>query len=90
MAIINKEQLNKQLDKITIYKNEEDIILGELKIKLNSCESLYNTDNQEKISDIKLELFEKLDTIKKNHNNYIKVINKTIKKYDKMSNKSII
>lgn len=89
-SIINRDELNNQLEKIAMYKSNESIIFDSIKEILNHYDYLCETNNQEKINDIKIELFNKLNTIKNIHENYIKIIYQNITKYEETSKKTEI
>ena len=74
-GIINKEEINKIIEKLKIYANEESININELKKELVNVGYFYNTNNKKKIDNLVLEVNNKLDIINKNHINYITVLN---------------
>lgn len=84
---IDKRELNNQIEKITMYKNEESIMFDSIKTNLNNYNYSYNTNNQTKLNDITLELSKKFNIIKNIHENYITVINKNITNYEDTSKK---
>ena len=85
MAIIDEKELNRGITKISIYKQEEDINLNELEIKLRQLNNLYKTSNNDKLNTINFELQNKFNKINSLHNNYIEIINRTITKYKETS-----
>lgn len=85
--IIDERELNNQIEKIAMYKNEESVMLDSIKTNLNNYNYSYNTNNQKKLNDITLELSKKFNIIKNTHEKYITVINKTITNYEETSKK---
>lgn len=85
--IINKNELNNQIEKISMYKNEESIMLDSIKTNLTNYNYSYNTNNQNELNNINLELYKKFNTIKNIHEDYIKVITRNIENYEETSKK---
>lgn len=81
MAIIDEKELNSGITKISIYKQEEDINLNELEIKLTQLSNLYKTNNNDKLNNINFALKNKFNKINSLHSSYIEIINRTITKY---------
>lgn len=80
-GILNKEEINKIIEKLKIHTNEENININEIKKELINIGYFYNTNNKKKIDNLVLETNNKLDIIIKNHINYITVLNKNVTKY---------
>lgn len=85
MAIINEEELNRELQRLSIYKKEEEINLNDLKIKIRNINDLYKTDNTNKLNNLNLELSNKYKIISNIHNNYSIIVERTITKYKETS-----
>ena len=87
-SVINEQELKKGIEKISVYKTEEDLYFDDIKTSLNKLNNLYKTTNKESLANINLELNQKFKKISNIHENYISIFNKTITKY-KDTNKEV-
>lgn len=85
MAVIDSRELEKGIEKITMYESEGELYLDDLKTNLIELTNLYKTGNTNKLSSLSNDLKEKFNKTNIIHNNYINILNKTIKKYQNTS-----
>lgn len=81
MSILNVAEIEKSSEKITLYKGQEQINFQNLCNSFKNINDNYNTSNSGLIEEICIDLADKFNTIVKNHESYITVLNKNIEKY---------
>ena len=79
--ILNINEINKTAEKLKIHTSEENINIDDIKTELNNISYYYNTNNKKNIDNLILEISNKLDIVRKKHENYITVLNKNANKY---------
>lgn len=75
------ENMEKALDKINIYKKEEDITYDEISKAFENFRSAYDTDNTSKIVEKEKEFTNKFKILVKLHEGNSYVIRKNIENY---------
>lgn len=86
-AIMDTDQMSILLNKIQMYKKEEDIIIESINKTITNLIYNYKTSNTEGINKIQTEIINKLKIITKIHNNYITFINQNIENYKETERK---
>lgn len=81
MAIINKEFLEININKMKFYNREEQLNVDSLKNLINGNSNMYISANFKIIKDFENNLLENLKIINKNHSKSIIVFEKNISKY---------
>ena len=77
------------LEKIKMYKKEEDINFEVFEKKIKNIICNYKTKNTENLENLHNNFLDKLKVITKNHNNYILIIEKNIIKYQETETKVV-
>ena len=80
MAIINKDMLDVNINKMKYYQNEELLNIDSLK-KLFNTNNIYTSNNLNQINAYENHILYNLKTINKNNYKSINVLEKTINKY---------
>jgi len=88
-GIINKDLLNKDIEQIEYYKNEEKNILNKINNKLNECIDNYTSSNKNLFLTKINNFNDDINKIYEKRGMYITVLKHTIEKYDYLSNKTV-
>ena len=75
---MNIENTKDSLEKITLYKKEEDIIFENMKSTMPNFREAYKTDNTAALGELEEEFKKKIKVLTKLHIDNIDVINKNI------------
>lgn len=86
-SILNAEEIQKSIGKIKMYRNQENLILDEIKANLKNIGYIYNSSNTDSLEMKKNEIYKKMNTINKIHYNNSLVLQKNILKYKDTSKK---
>lgn len=81
MAILDKEQINICIRNINVHKNNESINFDDINSCLTEINDNYETYNSKTLYNRGYEFYNKFETIKTIHENYVEVLNKTVEKY---------
>ena len=79
--VMNIEQINNIIDKITMYVNQECIIFDDLIKTINEFKYCYVTNNDKGIDNIENKITNKLPVVIRIHNDNVTVFNKNVQKY---------
>ena len=83
---MNIEELNKNVEKVRFYKNEEELVFNNVKEVLENINyNYYQSNNTSKLENLENEIKSKLNTISNIHANNITVIRKNIDGYKKIN-----
>lgn len=80
-SVMDIEQINKVVDKVKIYKSQEDVIFDDFKNSINEFHYNYDTNNSSRIDEIKKQIVSKFSVITAIHNNNVVVFTKNIESY---------
>lgn len=86
-SILNEEEIQKSIGKIEMYRNQENLILDEIKANFKNIGYIYNSSNTDSLEMKKNEIYKKMNTINKIHYNNSLVLQKNILKYKDTSKK---
>ena len=85
--VMNEEELDNIIKKISMYKKSESIILDKIKSNFKSLKNYYISQNQENINKTFFEIEKKTKVVENNHNSFITVLDKNLAKYKNTSKK---
>ncbi len=86
-SVLDIEQINGVIDKIAMYKKQEDISFDKIKQNLLNLNVPYKTNNTNRLNNISLEIMNKFGTIAKIHSNNMLVLQKNVIKYRETARK---
>jgi hypothetical protein len=87
MALIDREEIEKNITKIELYKNEEELDFDNILDKITDMNYCYMTNNTKSIEEIKTDFLNKFKVIQSNHNNNVTILNNTLEKYSQIAEK---
>lgn len=87
MAILDKEQIDICIRNIKVHKNDESINFDDINNSMTEINDNYETNNSQKLYNKCYEFYNKFETIKTIHNNYVEVLDKTVTKYTETASK---
>lgn len=79
--IMNVDQIASCLDKIKMYKEQEQLLFEDITNCFEKLKVNYNSNNSKKINNFNLELTKKFNTISNVHANNMLVLEKSMDKY---------
>lgn len=86
---LDEEKMNLSVDKLRIYKKEEDVLFDNINSLIIDINSSYNTDNKKILNNKVIDIRKKINNISKIHNDNIFVLNKKIDIHTELKNKNI-
>ncbi len=85
--VMDIEQIDNTIEKISIYKRQEDVLFDELKQQMATLKLYYQSDNANMLDNIWLEWYQKSAVITQHHDASIQVLQKNSMQYKELTQK---
>ena len=79
--IINKDELENTIQKVSIFNNEQELLVSDFKTIFKNFHYAYNTNNTEKMDILESDLLKGFNVIATNSNQCVLILNRVLTKY---------